>query len=160
MNFINWWRPRFRTGQMIFNWPNLPNTPPEAMRAYYDTIYNIPSKCQNRLLPNNSISDKFGHYSPFCFKSGSKNGKHGWVPSVMSIAAASNIGVQLFQQVYRNQFWIFHESPGSPRIKKYTLIESSFFLFTLSNLPKLALGGTLQLSDPDYIFLGKLMFLK
>ena len=78
----------------------------------------------------------------------------------MSIAAASNIGVQLFQQVYRNQFWIFHESPRSPRIKKYTLIESSFFLCTLSNLLKLALGGTLQLSDPDYIFLGKLMFLK
>ena len=78
----------------------------------------------------------------------------------MSIAAASNIGVQLFQQVYRNQFWIFHESPRSPRIKKYTLIESLFFLCTLSNLPKLALGGTLQLSDPDYIFLGKLMFPK
>ena len=28
------------------------------------------------------------------------------------------------------------------------------------NLPKLALGGTLQLSDSDYTFLGRLMFLK
>jgi hypothetical protein len=95
-----------------------------------------------------------------CSKSGGKNGKHGWVPSVTSIAAASNIGVQLFQQVYRNQFRIFHESSGSPRIKKYALIQSSFFLCTLSNLPKLALGGTLQLSDLDYTFFGTLMSLK
>ena len=85
-------------------------------------------------------------------KSGGKNGKHGWVPSVTVIAAASNVGVQPFQQVYRNQFRIFHESPGSPWIKRYALIQSSYFLCTLSNLPKLALGGTLQLSDPDYIF--------
>ena len=55
---------------------------------------------------------------------------------------------------------IFHESPTSPRIKKYALIESSPFLCTLSNLPKLALGGTLQLSDSDYTFLGRLMILK
>jgi hypothetical protein len=65
--------------------------------------------------------------------------------------------VQLFQQVYRNQFGKFHESPGSPRIKNYALTESSYFLCSLANLPKLALGGTLQLSDPDYIFYGKLM---
>ena len=58
-----------------------------------------------------------------------------------------------------NQFRIFHESPGSPRIQKYTLIESSPFPCTLSNLPKLALGGTLQLSNSDYTFLGRLMFL-
>ena len=93
-------------------------------------------------------------------KSGAKNGKHGWVPSVTSIAAASNVGVQLFQQLYRNQFRIFHESPGSPRIKKYSLIESSFFLCTLSNLPKLAPGETLQLSDSDYAFYGKLVSLR
>ena len=93
-------------------------------------------------------------------KSGGKNGKHGWVPSVTVIAAASNVGVQLFQQVYRNQFRIFHESPGSPRIKRYALIPSSYFLCTLSNLPKLALGGTLQLSDPDYIFFGRLTSLR
>ena len=59
-----------------------------------------------------------------------------------------------------DQFRFFHESPRSPRIKKYALIESSPFLCTLSNLPKLALGGTLQLSDSDYTFLGRLMFLK
>ena len=41
-----------------------------------------------------------------------------------------------------------------------SLIESSSFLCTLSNLPKLELGGTLQLSDSDYTFLGRLMFLK
>ena|SRR5882762_2331142 len=76
------------------------------------------------------------------------------------IAAASNVGVQLFQQAYRNQFRIFHESPGSPRIKKYALIESSCFLCTLSNRPKPALGETLQLSDPDYIFFGRLMSLR
>jgi hypothetical protein len=92
-------------------------------------------------------------------KSGGKNGKHGWVPSVTSIAAASNVGVQLFQQVYRNQFRIFHESSGSPRIKKYALLEGSYFLCTLSNLPKLAPGGALQLSDPDFFFFGRLMSL-
>ena len=69
-------------------------------------------------------------------------------------AAASNVGVQVFQQVYRNQFRIFHESPGSPRIKKYA---RSSCLCTLSNLPKLillGLGGTLQLSDRVYTFFG------
>ena len=62
-------------------------------------------------------------------------------------AAASNVGVQVFQQVYRNQFRIFNESPGFPRIKNYALIESSSCLCTLSNLPKLTLlrlGGTYQ----------------
>jgi hypothetical protein len=97
-------------------------------------------------------------------KSGGKNGKHGWVPSVTSIAAASKFGVQLFQQVYRNQFrvQIFHESSGSPRIKKYALIQSSFFFRTLSDLPKLTqgLGGTLQLSDSDFTFFGILMTLR
>ena len=95
-------------------------------------------------------------------KSGGKNGKHGWVPSITSIAAASNVGMQLFQQVYRNQFQNFHESSGSPRIRKYALIQSSFFLCTLSDLPKLTqgLGGTLQLSDRDYTFFGTLMTLR
>ena len=59
-----------------------------------------------------------------------------------------------------DQFRIFHESLGSPLESKNTLIESSSFLCTLSNLPKLALGGTLQLSDSDYTFLSRLMFLK
>jgi hypothetical protein len=96
-------------------------------------------------------------------KSVGKNGKHGWVSSVTSITAASNVGVQLFQQVYQNQFQNFHESSGSPRIKKYALIQSSFFLCTLSDLPKLSQGlggGTLQLSDRDYTFFGTLMTLR
>ena len=44
--------------------------------------------------------------------------------------------------------------------KKYALIQSSFFLCTLSILPKLALGGTLQLSDQDYTFFGRLVSLR
>ena len=33
-----------------------PTNPPAAMRAYYNTIYDIPSQCQSRLLPDNAMS--------------------------------------------------------------------------------------------------------
>ena len=74
---------------MDFNWPNLPNTPPEAMRAYYDTIYDIPSECQNRLLPNNSISDKFGHYSPFRFLEIWRQKWKTWMGSICNVNCGS-----------------------------------------------------------------------
>ena len=145
------------------------------MRAYYDTVYDITSDCQNRLIPDNAMNvldfiqlelpkttsailtysakTLFSKESPTediqCPTS--RN-----IPSVTVIAAASSVSVQLFQQVYRNHFRIFHESPGSSRIKRYALIQSSYFLCTLSNLLKLALGGTLQLSDLDYIFFGRI----
>ena len=32
-----------------------PTNPLEAMQAYYNTIYDIPIKCQNKLIPNNAI---------------------------------------------------------------------------------------------------------
>ena len=50
--------------------------------------------------------------------------------------------------------------PDSLESKNYALIESSLFLCTLPNLPKLAVGGTLQLSDPDYTISGRLMLFK
>ena len=144
---------------MDFNRSNTESEPLEEMRAYYDTVYDITSDCQNRLIPDNAMNvldfiqlelpkttsailtysakTLFSKESPTediqCPTS--RN-----IPSVTVIAAASNVGVQLFQQVYRNHFQIFHESPGSPRIKRYALIQSSYFLCTLSNLPKLALG--------------------
>ena len=33
-----------------------PTNPPEAMRAFYDTIYDIPCGCQNRLILDNAMS--------------------------------------------------------------------------------------------------------
>ena len=33
-----------------------PTNPPETLLAYYDTVYDIPSKFQNRLIPNNAIN--------------------------------------------------------------------------------------------------------
>ena len=33
-----------------------PSNPPEAMRAYYDTIYDISCECQHILLPDNAIN--------------------------------------------------------------------------------------------------------
>ena len=54
-----------KDSQEVFKWPKVflmkwistgqiyPTNPPAAMRAYYDTLYDIPSKFQNRLIPNN-----------------------------------------------------------------------------------------------------------
>ena len=64
-----------------------------------------------------------------------------------------------FQQVKSTQ-----QTPrGNATLEKYALIQSSSFLCTLSNLPKLTLlglGGTLQLSDRDYTFFGNLASLR
>ena len=64
-----------------------------------------------------------------------------------------------FQQVKSTQ-----QTPrGNATLEKYALIQSSSFLCTLSNLPKLTLlglGETLQLSDRDYTFFGTLASLR
>ena len=151
--------------------------PPGAMQAYYDTIYDIPSKYQNSLLPNNAINilesegkltlEKLaaniplpassGKYYGFIIvkdtvmfakgmyilnvlilfpmipidtvlsissKSGGKNGKHGWVPSITSIATASNIGSSSRSTETNSEFFMslpdLLESKIMPLLKAHT----------------------------------------
>ena len=83
-------------------------------------------------------------------KSGGKNGKHGWVPQVTSIASVSNLAVQLFQPMLRHQFRIQHTNTvNSLLIKRYALLQSADFLFMLSTVPKIS-ETFLQLGDVDY----------
>ena len=46
----------FELAKWISTGQTYPKNPPEAMRAYYDTIHDIPSKYQNRLIPNNAMT--------------------------------------------------------------------------------------------------------
>jgi len=83
-------------------------------------------------------------------KSGGKNGKHGWVAQVTSIASASNLAVQLFQPMFRHQFRIQHTNiSNSLVIKRYALLQSANFLFKFSTAPKIS-ETFLQLMDLDY----------
>ena len=72
-------------------------------------------------------------------------------------AAASNVGVQVFQQVYRNQFRIFHESPGSPRIKKICSLILSLYTFKPAEAHTIRTRRNLTTIRPGlYIFWDKL----
>ena len=87
-------------------------------------------------------------------KSGTKNGKHGWVPHITSIISASNISVQLFQHMFRNQFRIAYSLDTSSHghtlsISHFALLQSTSFLFTLTCTPKLS-HTALQISEADY----------
>ena len=67
-------------------------------------------------------------------KSGGKNGKHGWVPQIASITSASNLSVQLFQHMFRNQFRITYSPDTSNHghtlpISHFALLQSSSFYF-------------------------------
>ena len=83
-------------------------------------------------------------------KSGGKNGRHGWVPHIASISSASNISVQLFQHMFRNQFRITHSPDASSpiSISRFALLQSTSFLFTLTSTPKLS-QMALQISEAD-----------
>ena len=46
----------FEPAKLISTGQIYPTNPPAAMQAYYDTIYDIPSQCQSRLMPDNAMS--------------------------------------------------------------------------------------------------------
>ena len=72
------------------------------------------------------------------------------VAQVTSIASASNLAVQLFQAMFRDQFRIQHtNTPKSLVIKKYALPQSENFLFVLFTAPKVS-ETFLQLRDLYY----------
>ena len=58
LHFPSWRSPRFWSGQMDFNRSIYPteSEPLEEMRAYYDTVFDITSNCQNRLIPDNAMN--------------------------------------------------------------------------------------------------------
>jgi hypothetical protein len=84
-------------------------------------------------------------------KGGGKGGKHGWVASVPSITAASNIVIQVYQhQGFGGKFF---DTPMSmhafPQLHCFDIIPSSAFLCVLHAAPSTVERG-LQISAHDY----------
>ena len=72
-------------------------------------------------------------------KSGGKNGKHGWVAQVTSIASASNLVIRLFRPMFRHQFRIQYTNAfNSLAIKRYALLQNTNILFMFSTTPKIS----------------------
>ncbi|TFK33481.1 hypothetical protein BDQ12DRAFT_670188 [Crucibulum laeve] len=95
-------------------------------------------------------------------KSGGMNGKHGWVPQVTTITSASNIAVQLYQNVSRSRFRTFQSAgKNNIQIKKYGLISGVQFLCILAAAPKLFNDETfLEISESDIGMYGSLTISK
>ncbi|KAF9458032.1 hypothetical protein BDZ94DRAFT_1325802 [Collybia nuda] len=83
-------------------------------------------------------------------KSAGRAGKHGLIPQASSIAAVSNIPVQLFEHMIGSQFRANHAAQRL-HIKKYCLLPSSAFLSTLDTAP-FASGAGLKISQQDWLF--------
>ena len=102
-----------------------------------------------------------------CLKSCAKNGNHGWVPSVTSIAAASNIGAarpsNLPVQCTEINYDIFTSVPDPLESKKKCLYWKLLQVLSLCHFKpaEAALGGNLQLlvSDLDYTYYRRLIIL-
>lgn len=82
-------------------------------------------------------------------KSAGKAGKHGLIPEASSIAAVSNIPVQLFEHMIGTQF---RENHAAQRlhIKRYCLLPSSAFLSALDTAPFTSEAG-LKISQKDWL---------
>ena len=135
MNFINLAGEAqdFELAKWISTGQIYPTHPLEAMRAYYDTIYDIPSECQNRLLPNNSISNKFGCYSPFHFLEIWQQKWKTWMGSICNVdcsslkhwCAALSAGVQ---KTIPNLSWVSW-IPSNQKIHPYWKLVLSLHTF-------------------------------
>ncbi|KAF8872673.1 hypothetical protein CPB84DRAFT_1829734 [Gymnopilus junonius] len=82
-------------------------------------------------------------------KGGGKNGKHGYVDSVSSVAAASNIVIQVFQYHFGSRFYDKpHMSHPFPQLYCFDIIPSTLFLCTLHSSPIAGQLG-LEVSSED-----------
>lgn len=82
-------------------------------------------------------------------KTGGKNGKHAWVPSVTSIAAVSYIPLQVFEHMHNRQFRAIPQAFQFMQIKKFSLLPGSLFLCTLDHTPRRILAN-LEVTEADY----------
>ncbi|KAJ2912563.1 hypothetical protein MD484_g7863, partial [Candolleomyces efflorescens] len=93
-------------------------------------------------------------------RSGGKRGKHGWVPRVNAIDAASNIGVQLYEhRGLGTKTSTFRSQPralASLKLQKFALISASDFLLQLSARPREVADGDLQVGQEDLELFQKL----
>ncbi|KAH6871091.1 hypothetical protein BKA70DRAFT_1489938 [Coprinopsis sp. MPI-PUGE-AT-0042] len=89
-------------------------------------------------------------------KSGGKNGKHGWTQSVNTIAAASNIAVQLYEQWAGPTFRAIPTSLSSLSLFKFSLIPSAQYLTTLEKPPRI-IREDIQIQNGDLEVFRKLL---
>jgi len=64
-------------------------------------------------------------------KTGGKNGKYSWVPSIANVSRAAALHVQLFRHVFRNRFSWTHNHPV-PGMKRFEVIAPWQLLCTVS----------------------------
>jgi hypothetical protein len=68
-------------------------------------------------------------------KSGGKNGKHGWVQEVSSIAAVSYTPVQIFENLIGRHFRAVPQALTWLQVNQFALMPSSSFLCVLDEAP-------------------------
>ncbi|KAG2145165.1 hypothetical protein DEU56DRAFT_899942 [Suillus clintonianus] len=81
-------------------------------------------------------------------KGGGKNGKHGAVESVDAIAAISYLGVQLYQQHFRQYFRSLPDATSIFQCRQFAFLPSTAFLCLLTSAPKVTPSG-LELVPAD-----------
>ncbi|KAG2152842.1 hypothetical protein DEU56DRAFT_977227 [Suillus clintonianus] len=81
-------------------------------------------------------------------KGGGKNGKHGAVESVDAIAAISYLGVQLYQQHFRQYFRSLPDATSIFQCRQFVFLPSTAFLCLLTSAPKVTPSG-LELVPAD-----------
>lgn len=104
-------------------------------------------------IPTNNGSQPDEHWQ--CARLPTRqNGKHGWVGSLTSITAASNIIVQPFSSISQRRFSVNHSTfKSSLSIPRFAILSQIFFLCSLTSTPKSTYLGTssfIEVSDHDY----------
>ena len=88
-------------------------------------------------------------------KSAGANAKHGSVTNSSSIAAVSNIAVQVFEQMFNRQFRAIPQAMAFFQTKQYALLPQISFISLLSSKPKVS-PMTLELEQEDFDMFQKL----
>ena len=78
-------------------------------------------------------------------KTGGKNGKYSWVPSITNVSSAATLHIQLFRHVFRDRYSQTHNHtiPGMNRLEVIALWQ---FLCTIST-PRFLRGGEVILEN-------------
>jgi hypothetical protein len=84
-------------------------------------------------------------------KTGSKNGKHAWVPSATHVTSVSYLPMQVYEHMHSRQFRAVPCVLQHLHVKRFALLPSSSFLCTLNSVPHNIAGEQyIELSPTDY----------
>ena len=84
-------------------------------------------------------------------KTAGKNAKHGAVTDSSTIAAVSNIGVQLFEHMYGLEFRVIPEATSTFLTKQFALLRPISFLTLMTSNPQIPVRCTsFELGTADH----------